>query len=160
MLSVRDRNRMRAAARLAGPGPAVVVTGRRDGDAFEVASTLTAAGRTPVLLVGPFDPLALHAALGRPELRGRVRAAVGAPVALSARRLPAAALVCLDAEGLPPAALRAFGSGWARHVRAGGYLALWGGAAPSLTALGVTPAHWDAWPAGRCPELARRKPVG
>jgi hypothetical protein len=160
MLHPRDRNRLRAVARLAPPGPAVVVASRPDDDALEVAEILAQAGRQPLAVAGPFDPVALRAALARPGLRGRVHAAIGVPVALSGRPRTPAALVCLPAGGLSPASLRAFGNAWARHVRAGGYLALWAAGAPSLGALGVTPALWDAWPIGRDVRLARRKPVG
>ena len=160
MLQPRDRNRLRAIARLAPAGPAVVVASQPDDGALNAVEVLAVAGRQPLALVGPLHPVALRAALARPALYGRVRATIGAPVSLSGQAWSPAALVCLPASGLSSPVLAAFGNGWARHVRAGGYLALWGGSAPSLAALGVTPAYWDGWPAGRRITLARRRPVG
>jgi hypothetical protein len=160
MLSTRDRNRLRAIAALAPPGPTVVVAGSPDGDALEAAATLLAAGRTKMSIVGPFDPLALRAALSRRELYGRVHATIGPPVSVSSQRQVPATLLCIAAADLSPTALRAYGNGWARHLQAGGYLALLGASAPSLHWLGVTPAYWQAWPERRPIVLARRKPVG
>ncbi len=160
MLNTRDRNRLRAIARLAPGGPAIVVSSRADDGALEVAAVLAAAGRQPLALVGPFEPVALRTALARPDLHGRVHATIGAPVSLSSQPRTPAALLCLPAAGLSPAALAAYGNGWARHVRSGGYLALWGGEAASLAALGVTPAYWEAWPGAGPVGVARRKPVG
>ena len=160
MLNPHDRNRLLAVTKMAPPGPAIVVASGRDDGALDVAAVLLAAGRRRVMAYGPFDPVQLRGALTRPELFGRVQAIIGAPVSLSSHHRLPATLICLHAGGLSPAGLKAYGNGWARHLQAGGYLALWGGSAPSLAALGVTPTYWEGWPEGRPLELLRRKPVG
>jgi hypothetical protein len=158
MLSPRDRNRMRALAAVAPGGSAVVLHAWPEDDALDVVAALVAGGRPRVHLVGAYEPTALRTALAQPPLYGRVQVSLGAPVTLANGREPAVALLCLPAGR--PHLLQALGAAWGGHVITGGYLALWGGTAPSLAHLGLTPAKWDGYPAPGRIELAHRRPQG
>lgn len=153
MLSQRDHHRVRAIARLAPRGPTIVVAASPRDDALEVAALALASGRQrPVAVVGPFNPVALR----RPDLYGRIRATIGDPVGLARLRCPPVPLIYLSGR----AALRPYAGAWARHVRAGGYLALWAGAAARPQDLGVTPAYWDLFTTRGGIQLVRRRSVG